>query len=55
MTLTLLLQLTDEEQLFASAGQPVLLPASEELVQADAVPPAQDECAQWPADREVNS
>lgn len=55
MTLTLLLQLTDEEQLFAGTAQPMLLPANEELVLTDAVPPAQDECAQWPLDREVNS
>lgn len=55
MTLTLLLQLTDEEQLFASAAQPVLLPATTEQVATDALPPAGNDCAGWPSDQAVNS
>lgn len=45
MTLTLLLQLTYEEQLFAQELQPVVLPQAEEQVAPAIVP--QETCAQW--------
>jgi hypothetical protein len=46
MTLTLLLQLTDEEQLFAQQLQPVVVP-QEQPAPAPAAAP-ETECAPWP-------
>ncbi|MBS1570578.1 MAG: hypothetical protein JST45_14205 [Bacteroidetes bacterium] len=48
MTLTLLLQLTDEEQLFAQQLQPVVVP-QEQPAPAPATAP-EDDCASWPED-----
>ncbi|MBP9079876.1 MAG: hypothetical protein KBF80_06470 [Flavobacteriales bacterium] len=46
MTLTLLLQLTYEEQLFAQQPEPVVEPQTEQ-VEAPAVEP-EETCAAWP-------
>ncbi len=50
MTLTLLLQLTDEEQLFAANAAPVVQPQGqvEELVATAMKETDQDTCAPWP-------
>ncbi|MBS1546478.1 MAG: hypothetical protein JST38_16810 [Bacteroidetes bacterium] len=48
MTLTLLLQLTDEEQLFAQQLQPVVVP-QEQPAPAPTATPTED-CAPWPED-----
>lgn len=45
MTLTLLLQLTYEEQLFAQEMQPLVQPKMEEQVAPALVP--EQSCAQW--------
>ncbi len=45
MTLTLLLQLTYEEQLFAQEMQPVVQPQMEDQVAPAFVP--EESCAQW--------
>lgn len=52
MTLTLLLQLTDEEQLFAQQAQPAVVP-QEASVEAPAVVPSET-CAQWPKEESVD-
>ena len=46
LTVTLLLQLTDEEQLFAQQRLPVIQPQVEEQVAPATVP--EETCAQWP-------
>ena len=46
LTLTLLLQLTEEEQLFAQQMQPVVQPQVEQQVAPVTVP--EQSCAQWP-------
>ena len=47
MTLTLLLQLTDEEQLFASRNTPVVEP-QEQLKEVRPTTAVDDAIAQWP-------
>jgi len=46
MTLTFLLQLTDEEQLFAQAPLPAVQPAEE--LQPAFAPVLEETCAAWP-------
>ncbi len=48
MTLTLLLQLTDEEQLFAQQTLPQLMPATVEQPAIPAPATEQEDCAGWP-------
>lgn len=52
MTLTLLLQLTDEEQLYAQET-PAVQPAVEEQA-APATPVEEAPAAQWPEETQVN-
>lgn len=48
MTLTLLLQLTNEEQLYAQGLEPAVLPQAEgQVIQTPAVAPEKT-CAEWP-------
>ncbi|HRN37863.1 MAG TPA: hypothetical protein PLV70_07720 [Flavobacteriales bacterium] len=48
MTLTLLLQLTDEEQLFAQQVQPAVVPQKQEIPAPATVTAEQETCAEWP-------
>ncbi len=57
MTLTLLLQLTDEEQLFAANAEPTVQPQEQQQDMAQqAVKEQEETCAQWPVvEEEKNS
>ncbi|MCB0774246.1 MAG: hypothetical protein KJZ58_12010 [Flavobacteriales bacterium] len=57
MTLTLLLQLTDEEQLFAANAEPAVQPQEQQQDMAQqAVKEQEETCAQWPVvEEEKNS
>lgn len=48
MTLTLLLQLTDEEQLFAANTAPVIQPQEQAEETTPVVVVEEETCAQWP-------